>query len=366
MLDTRLSNTATHADHWLSPVPGSEAAINLAVARHLIATRRYDREFVRRWWNWAEYLQACHPGLPVTFEAFEDVLAALYAEFTFEYAAAESGIDAGVLAEVAETVAGAGTRFSAHVWRSAAAGNLGGWQVARTLFLISALLGAVATEGGVFPNALNKFVPAADPRPAAPGRVAGPDLAAGVPAGAERDVVPAPALPGRGPRQARHLLHPRLQPGVDQPGRPVLDGGPDRRDARSAASSRSPRPGTSPRTSPTTCCRWATAPNGTTPTPTSSTTGSGSGSASRCCAPPGSASARRSPTAGRSTRARCGRRTSSGSSCPGGSTRTARSASASTTSRAPAPARSSPSTSTTAGCSRTPCPACPSVPPPRA
>ena len=53
----------------------------------------------------------------------------------------------------------------------------------------------------------------------------------------------------------------------------------------------------------------------------------------------------------RSTRARCGRRTSSGSSCPGGSTRTARSASGSTTSRAPGPARSSPSTSTTAGCS---------------
>ena len=95
VLDTRLSNTATHADHWLSPVPGSEAAINLAVAQHLIATGRYDREFVRRWWNWAEYLQACHPGLPVTFEAFEDVLGTLYTEFTFEYAAAESGIDAG-------------------------------------------------------------------------------------------------------------------------------------------------------------------------------------------------------------------------------------------------------------------------------
>ena len=29
----------------------------------------------------------------------------------------------------------------------------------RTLFLINALLGAVATEGGVFPNAWNKFVP---------------------------------------------------------------------------------------------------------------------------------------------------------------------------------------------------------------
>ena len=159
VLDTRLSNTASQADYWLSPVPGSEAAINLAIARHLIATGCYDREFVRRWWNWAEYLQACHPEMPVSFEVFEEVLASLYSPFTFEFAAAESGIDAGVLAEVAETVAGAGTRFAAHVWRSAAAANLGGWQVARTLFLITALLGAVATEGGTFPNAQNKFVP---------------------------------------------------------------------------------------------------------------------------------------------------------------------------------------------------------------
>ena len=159
VLDTRLSNTATHADYWLSPQPGSEAAINLAVANHLIQTRRYNEDFVRTWWNWKEYLAACHPGRPVAFETFQEILAGLYAEFTFEFAAAESGIDAAVIAEVADVVAGAGTRFSCHSWRSAAAGNLGGWQVSRTLFLISALLGAVATEGGTFPNAWNKFVP---------------------------------------------------------------------------------------------------------------------------------------------------------------------------------------------------------------
>jgi len=68
-------------------------------------------------------------------------------------------VSAETLAEVADVVAGAGHRFSCHSWRSAAAGNLGGWQVSRTLFLISALLGAVATPGGTFPNAWNKFVP---------------------------------------------------------------------------------------------------------------------------------------------------------------------------------------------------------------
>ena len=159
VLDTRLSNTATHADYWLSPIPGSEAAINLAIARHLITTGKYDREFVRQWWNWEEYLQECRPDLPDTFEAFEAELATTYDEFTFDYAAQESGIDADTLAEVAEVVANAGTRFAAHSWRSAAASNLGGWQVSRTVVFLSALLGAIGTQGGLFPNSWNKFVP---------------------------------------------------------------------------------------------------------------------------------------------------------------------------------------------------------------
>jgi anaerobic selenocysteine-containing dehydrogenase len=159
VLDTRLSNTATHADHWLAPYPGSEAAILLAVANHLIQTGRYDREFVRRWWNWAEYLACEHPNVEPTFEAFEEILRGLYEEYTVDFAAAESGVAAETVAAVAAAVARAGTRLSTHSWRSAAAGNLGGWQVARCLFLLNCLLGAVATEGGTYPNAWNKFVP---------------------------------------------------------------------------------------------------------------------------------------------------------------------------------------------------------------
>ena len=159
VLDTRLSNTATHADHWLSTYPGSEAAVLLSFANYLIQNDLYDRDFVRRWWNWKEYLQEQRPDLPVTFEAFESDLKALYAEYTFEFAEKESGVDAETLAEVAAVVATAGTRLAAHNWRSAAAGNMGGWQVARTLFMLNTLLGAVATEGGTFPSSWNKFVP---------------------------------------------------------------------------------------------------------------------------------------------------------------------------------------------------------------
>jgi anaerobic selenocysteine-containing dehydrogenase len=170
VFDVRLSNTATHADHWISPYPGSEAAILLSIARYMIENGRYDREFVRKWWNWEEYLSVA-AGAPARrpaaeaaaatqrFEDFKAVLRTLYSEFTFDYAAKESGVDAKTIEEIATIISRAGTRLSTHTWRSATAGNLGGWQVARALFLLNALTGAVATEGGVFPNSWNKFVP---------------------------------------------------------------------------------------------------------------------------------------------------------------------------------------------------------------
>jgi anaerobic selenocysteine-containing dehydrogenase len=159
VFDTRLSNTATHADHWVAPYPGSEPAILLAIANDLIRHGRYNREYVRRWWNWEEYLAEVHPDRARTFESFEEVLKEIYREYTFEFAAAEAGVEPAVLEEIARIVATAGTRLSTHTWRSAGSGNLAGWQVARALFLLNALLGAVATEGGTYPNAWTKFVP---------------------------------------------------------------------------------------------------------------------------------------------------------------------------------------------------------------
>jgi anaerobic selenocysteine-containing dehydrogenase len=35
VFDTRLSNTATHADYFITPYPGSEAAILLSIRRRL-------------------------------------------------------------------------------------------------------------------------------------------------------------------------------------------------------------------------------------------------------------------------------------------------------------------------------------------
>jgi anaerobic selenocysteine-containing dehydrogenase len=175
-MDPRLSNTASKSDVWLPSWPGSEATILLAMANYLLQTGSWDREFVRRWVNWKETLEAA-PGFVTdaaaraiadealaaeggpSFEHFERFLAALYKEFTFERAARESQVDEERIREAAQIVAGAGSRVAAHTWRAATMGNRGGWQVARCLFFLNVLTGSVGTEGGTSLNTWNKFVP---------------------------------------------------------------------------------------------------------------------------------------------------------------------------------------------------------------
>jgi anaerobic selenocysteine-containing dehydrogenase len=160
VIDTRLSNTATKADWWLSTWPGTEAAVLLAMCHVILRERLYDHEFLRRWLNWEEFLREEHPERPQTFETFLDVLGEIYAEYTPEFAEGESGASAEVIVEVAREIGRAGSALATHVWRNAAAGNLGGWQVARALELLVVLMGAVDAPGGTAPNSANKFVPA--------------------------------------------------------------------------------------------------------------------------------------------------------------------------------------------------------------
>ncbi len=180
VLDPRLSNTASMADHWLPTWPGTEAAVLLAMANVLIDEGLHDREFVRRWVNWEEYLRAAHPeayerarerggsapgsdGVDVFFEVIREV----YAEFTPEFAATESGVPADKIVEIAQRIGAARGGLSTHVWRAAASGNVGGWQVARCLEWLVVLTGSVATRGGTNLAAKDKFVAAPFARPPA-------------------------------------------------------------------------------------------------------------------------------------------------------------------------------------------------------
>jgi len=158
-MDPRLSNTSAKADIWLPAYPGTEAALLLAIARILLVENLYDREFVRRWVNWQAYLRAERPDLPETFESFVLALQELYAAFTPEFAAEETGVPAERILQAARAIASAGNRFSTHSWRAASAGNLWGWQITRCLYLLVVLTGSVGSVGGVNLHVTNKFVP---------------------------------------------------------------------------------------------------------------------------------------------------------------------------------------------------------------
>ena len=159
VMDPRLSNTASIAQHWMPTYPGSEAAVLLAMAKVILGEGLYNRDFLENWVNWQDYMKARAPRAKRTFENFIAKLLEEYAQFTPEFAAAEAGIEAEQIVTVARLAGEAGSRFAAHNWRGPSTGNLGGWQVARCLHFLSVLTGSVGTKGGTLPNAWNKFKP---------------------------------------------------------------------------------------------------------------------------------------------------------------------------------------------------------------
>ena len=159
-VDPRLSNTGAKADHWLPTWPGTEPVLLLAIARLLIANGTWERDFVRRWTNWETYLSETRPDLPAVFESLEPALLDEYGEYTPERAEEICGVPAAEIEEIAALIGAHPTKLSAHNWRAAGAGNLGGWQVARCLFFLNVLTGSVGTVGGTTGNGWNKFKPA--------------------------------------------------------------------------------------------------------------------------------------------------------------------------------------------------------------
>ena len=167
VMDPRFSNTASKADLWLPTWPGSEATVLLAIARHLLETGRVNVDFLRDHCNWNETLQHLGAGGADDFTAFMRALKDHYAPFTFERAERESRVDAAKLKQAAEWIADGPGGLASHVWRGPATGNLGGWQIARSLEFLVVLTGSVGTVGGTAPNSWHKFKAKAFQKPPA-------------------------------------------------------------------------------------------------------------------------------------------------------------------------------------------------------
>lgn len=168
VMDPRMSNSAGMADLWIPCWPGSESAIYLAIAARLIREKKYDREFIREWWNWQDLLddkdelqlfvdRGFLAELPKgdTFEDFEKLLVDLYGGYTLEWAATEARVGVEKLEKLYEYVLYAGNRISSFFWRASGAGNRGGWMsTGRTgIFLLSLTgnfggVGALSVEEG--------------------------------------------------------------------------------------------------------------------------------------------------------------------------------------------------------------------------
>ncbi len=163
VLDPRMSNSAGIADLWIPCWPGSEAAIQLALAGRLIKDKRYDRHFIEKWWNWQDFMadeevlglfhkEGFLTKMPETdsFEAFEEVILDLYGKYTLEWAAEEARVDVAKLEKLYEYVLYAGDRISSFFWRATAAGNRGGWMASsRTGLLLLSLTGNFGGAGAL-------------------------------------------------------------------------------------------------------------------------------------------------------------------------------------------------------------------------
>jgi anaerobic selenocysteine-containing dehydrogenase len=97
----------------------------------------YDREFLEEWVNWREYLAWAHPGEPRVVRAFIESLKARYAYATPDKPRPSAASRRRRSVEVARAIGAAKSAFASHVWRNAASGNEGGWQVARCLQFVA-------------------------------------------------------------------------------------------------------------------------------------------------------------------------------------------------------------------------------------
>ncbi len=130
VIDIRATVTATKAHRVFLIRPGTDYAFNLGVLHAIVTEKLYDREFVDMW-----------------VKDF-DALVAFLKPYTPEWAAAETGTDAGDIRAFARELAEAAP---AVIWHP-------GWMVARysdsfavsrSAYLVNTLLGSIGSKGGL-------------------------------------------------------------------------------------------------------------------------------------------------------------------------------------------------------------------------
>lgn len=130
VIDIRGTVSASKADNFFMIRPGTDYAFNLGVIHALIFGELYDKEFVAKF-----------------VEGFEE-LKSFVAPYTPEWAAAEAGVSAEGILDLARQLSAAAPSVVWHPgWMVARYDD--SFQVCRTAYIINALLGAYGAKGGV-------------------------------------------------------------------------------------------------------------------------------------------------------------------------------------------------------------------------
>ncbi len=128
--DVRLSNTAGASDEWLSPFPGTDGAVALAMSQAILEAGKHDEQFISTWTN-----------------VSVDELKAHLAENTPEWAEKISGVPAADIRRIALEFADAAPAATTMCNRGSSA-HLNGYYNDRAIQLLNAVVGSVGKKGG--------------------------------------------------------------------------------------------------------------------------------------------------------------------------------------------------------------------------
>jgi anaerobic selenocysteine-containing dehydrogenase len=143
-VESRASNTASKADQWVAPRPGTEAALALGMAHVIIKKGLFDKKFVNRYSfgfdDWHSENGKGHMG-------FKTMLLEQYAP---KQVARITGLDAKKIVSLAEDFASAGAPIAV-CGRGKGTNNSGLYEVMAVLAL-NALVGNINKPGGILVN----------------------------------------------------------------------------------------------------------------------------------------------------------------------------------------------------------------------
>ena len=133
-IDPRLTATASKADRWFPIRPGTDMALGLALANHILANHLHDAKFCADW--------------VLGFEQWRDFI--LEKNYTPEWAAPITGIDAYDICQLAEEIAAAD---GCVIFASRGVNqHTNSTQTNRVLMFVAAITGNWGRRGGAFFN----------------------------------------------------------------------------------------------------------------------------------------------------------------------------------------------------------------------